>query len=1465
MRLFALSLVLLLAGGVPAGSSSPRVVTPVGETGDAAGFTFRVTVPHLQPTWNPDGTINLAIDGFRVRERRSGVPDLPTHIVLVAIPPDSVPRLAIRNVDESEISGARPRAVPRERVEFSENPLAAPGERPRIRRLKEHREDPSIYGGSALYPRRVAWLGEVGQLREQRYVEVHLAPARYSPESGGLRIARSFEVEVVFDGWQPSRARPASESRFEGAYRDAFANYSQGRGFRDSVSISDGLERQIDSTQQGGSVDSPTARARIRVDAHGAVRLDYASMAGTDFISEPLSTWKLTSRGVEVPLHVMDDDGDVVPEGTDGNDFLDPGEWVQFWGQALDDEPKAVLNADLGGEIDLWEARDFTDENIYFLTVETGTRSRMIPRDALPTHTRTPPSDFEAVAHVEVDDAWRPLGGADPWYWLPTLFDDGTATRTDSVTLTGLESGAADVRVRVHLQGRSEDFDVFPDHSTRVTLMTGTNQVLAIDNDDGTFDGRTLYLHDFTFSPTGSEVTGTVKVKLEALPNAAPSNDIILDWIEVVYRRSFLASGDGLVFEWPDEDAEFVIDGLGGDSPQVYELTGEVGESGVIDPVRLTDVEVSGTGPYAARFRVDNDPGLADGSARRFVVAGDAAVSVAVLEPDTVSDLRDEAIQADVIVIAHPDLLDDPLNCSDTDLDQLLAFRLGQGLTSKVACMQDIEDEFHDGLPGPTAIRDFLAWVMSDLPGEGWTDPKPSYVMLLGDSSYDYKAGTSNGTYVPTQIMFKDDPAIGYYASDSILAAVVGADRLPDLMLGRVSVRTPAEADDVLAKLVDYEQVSPGGNWRGNSLLLSDRGKGYDDFEAGEFERINDIAATAVTEAGQDVRKMYYWSGVDYCNGLPGSCNAATFKADLKDNLNGADAAFDSAAMMQFLGHGNFDLWSDDVLFCANPASPFCVADDTDDLVNGLRLPWLIVHNCLTGGFHGLGTRSFGEQWLKQSGGGAIAVYSPSGLGFRFIGEVVTESIWEDVFGGSKERDLGLVALNSQVMLCGQNSIEACQYYILLGDPATRLQIPAPTPPTGLSAIAGNAVVDLSWTGGSEETAHRVYRARSAGGPYTRIDGSTLSCPLAGACAFSDTTPDNAKDYYYYVVSATADGFESPRSNFNSDCDNGPDCVTARPLNPDPPAAPTGLTVVDVESGGRLELSWIANTESDLSSYTVHYGIEAGVYTTSMSAGINTALQLLGLVDGQEYFVAVTANNTSGHTSIYSLEQSGVPTFVKGLKSPAFIADLHVDRAGSDAVLSWGAVDSDIYGKASSVAYYEVYRGTAPTFVPVPGNLIGTTPTPSFTDADALLPGGPDYHYLVRAVDPQGNGGGLGQQLPDGIDDLAVDRAGDCSTTSALTCRVDSDCPQPEVCILTPTELLLSWPAVTTDFDGQTIAIDHYELYASDVPFTRDAIRDGLVGPPTQVSESSVRITPPAEDRHYSVIAVDAKGNASPF
>src|SRR4029078_5002320 len=75
-------------------------------------------------------------------------------------------------------------------------------------------------------------------------------------------------------------------------------------------------------------------RYRIRVRASGGVRLDAARLAGTGFDTQPLASYKLTNRGVEVPLQVFDQNS---------NGSLDAGDYVPLYRQALDDVTHAHL------------------------------------------------------------------------------------------------------------------------------------------------------------------------------------------------------------------------------------------------------------------------------------------------------------------------------------------------------------------------------------------------------------------------------------------------------------------------------------------------------------------------------------------------------------------------------------------------------------------------------------------------------------------------------------------------------------------------------------------------------------------------------------------------------------------------------------------------------------------------------------------------------------------------------------------------------------------------------------------------------------------------------------------------------------------------------------------------------------------------------------------------------------------
>src|SRR5437762_471487 len=98
-------------------------------------------------------------------------------------------------------------------------------------------------------------------------------------------------------------------------------------------------------------------------------------------------------------------------------------------------------------------------------------------------------------------------------------------------------------------------------------------------------------------------------------------------------------------------------------------------------------------------------------------------------------------------------------------------------------------------------------------------------------------------------------------------------------------------------------------------------------------------------------------------------------------------------------------------------------------------------------------------------------------------------------------------------------------------------------PPAGLTAVAGNAQVSLSWLASVGANGYHVKRGRVDGGPY-----ETFSCP--GGTSVVDTGLVNGTTYYYTVSAAYTGGKNGGGESANSVQ------VSARPMGP-PPATPT--------------------------------------------------------------------------------------------------------------------------------------------------------------------------------------------------------------------------------------------------------------------------------------------------------------------
>jgi fibronectin type 3 domain-containing protein len=183
------------------------------------------------------------------------------------------------------------------------------------------------------------------------------------------------------------------------------------------------------------------------------------------------------------------------------------------------------------------------------------------------------------------------------------------------------------------------------------------------------------------------------------------------------------------------------------------------------------------------------------------------------------------------------------------------------------------------------------------------------------------------------------------------------------------------------------------------------------------------------------------------------------------------------------------------------------------------------------------------------------------------------------------------------------------------------MPITIPAAPTGLTAVAGNAQVSLSWTAVLGASSYKVKRGTTTGGPYSTQVGTPTGT------SFNDTTVANGTTYFYIVTAVNAAG-ESGNSAEKS----------ATPALP-APGVPTGLTATAGDT--LVSLSWTAG--SNATSYHVKRSTTSGGPYTQVGAPTTTSFNDAGLTDGATYFYVVSGLNASGE-SANSAQASATPS-----------------------------------------------------------------------------------------------------------------------------------------------------------------------------------------------------------------------------
>jgi endo-1,4-beta-xylanase len=262
-----------------------------------------------------------------------------------------------------------------------------------------------------------------------------------------------------------------------------------------------------------------------------------------------------------------------------------------------------------------------------------------------------------------------------------------------------------------------------------------------------------------------------------------------------------------------------------------------------------------------------------------------------------------------------------------------------------------------------------------------------------------------------------------------------------------------------------------------------------------------------------------------------------------------------------------------------------------------------------------------------------------------------------------------------------------------------------PPVPTGLTATAGNAQVQLSWNASTGATGYNVKRATTSGGPYTTVASvSTTSFTNMGLT--NGTT-------YFYVVSAFNSNGESANSGE----------VPATPLaaNFTLSANPTSVTINRGASG--TSAITIARSGGFTASVSLSAsGLPSGVTATfnpGSTTGTSSALTLTASSGATTGMMTVTITGTGGgltRTTTLTLTVNPAPDFTLSSNPSSLAVNQGASVASTIAIARVGGFTSSVAFSASGLP-----GGVTASFNPT--STTGTSAAVTFMASSAATPG----------------------------------------------------------------------------------------------------------------------------------------------
>jgi hypothetical protein len=919
----------------------------------------------------------------------AGWPELPKFSALLGIPPQG--RVSVRVLqDSAEMLPDHYKLLPAAAPAPLRSDLQ-PGSTQRA-------PDDAAYASAEFFPAETARIVETAWLRDQRLARIEIYPFQYLAATGTLRWHRHLRIEIKFEGsGTPDRltAAPVADDPFDQILRSTLLNYDVARQWRSKAATPTAVSSPM----------ATTPRTKIVVDHDGLYRVTYTDLlsAGWAMTSFDPRNLHLTNQGLDVAIEVVGED--------DGQ--FDAGDYVLFYGQRLRGDLLASKHADEANDwiaLHGWQpefnakmVEKYTDENVYWLETGATPGLRMTVIDGTPLD--APVADYyTATVRAERSRVWKTthFNDEDTWFWDEIITappDVAIVTRTYTTTVTAIADVPLSATVHAELTTITPNPPSNPTYRT-IFRLNDTNNVL----EDMIWTGLVRHRLQASIPLTALlEGRNALTLTVVAQPET-PNADLFFDWYEIQYPRRFQAENNQLTFT--DERSEARRYAAGNFTTDTLHV---LNVSNPWQPQQVMSSSItSAAGRYTATFQITASVPVT------YLIGGVDQIQTPKQISRYVPPDLGSSNGADYLIITHRDFI--------TSVQTLAAYRAAEGLRVKIVDVDDLYNQFNDGLYHPIAIKNFLKYAYAN-----WQPPAPTYVLLVGDGHWNFKNYNTAKYGTPPNFMPPNlgwvDPYQGEVDTANELVELVGDDPLPDMLVGRLPVNSAAEADTVVAKIINYEAQSKFLPYRQRMTFVADNTP--DPKNAGDFIQFSNDLITDVLPSSYQPDRIY---ANDYgCAPTvpPSPCPQVNYA--ITSTLNQTGAVF-----VNYVGHAGVSGWGDESFFTNTNVSTLNNLD---------RLPIILSMTCLDGYWIYPSTSGLMETMLRAANGGSVASFSPTGLGVSTGHDQLERGFLTAVFEQGVSRLGWAEEAGKLALYAAGHDYDLIDTFTIFGDPALRIPV----------------------------------------------------------------------------------------------------------------------------------------------------------------------------------------------------------------------------------------------------------------------------------------------------------------------------------------------------------------------------------------------------------------------------------------